>query len=157
MANICFTTVPLVIVLVMNIILYGLTWQKIGSETKRLRETLGDKPASVRASHRAAKAMSLFVAAFFIQWWALTVYGVWALVGTVPEEWFYLLITFDNLGGVLNLGVYIIIRKKNLTQGEKGSTAEDNVNSSKTCESRLSDIGRQASQASLDQSSVPKI
>ena len=139
MATLCFTTVPLFVVLIMNILLYTLTWQKIHSETRRIRKTLGSKPASVKAEHQAAKAMSLFVAAFFVQWWALSIYGIWALVGQVPEEYFYLLITFDNLGGVFNLVVYILIRRKKLTQGEKAS-ADGKSNADKdTCVTRFSE------------------
>ena len=157
-ATICFTTVPLFLVLIMNIVLYALTWKKIHTETKRIRRTLGSKPTSVKAEHRAAKAMSLFVAAFFIQWWALSIYGIWALVGHVPEEYFYLLITFDNFGGVLNLCVYVIIRRKNLTQGERSSvharTDTDITRcSSQTGETRFSDIyhGSDEQVYSLDQ------
>ena len=140
MATICFTTVPLFLVLIMNIILYALTWQRIHRETRRIRKTLGTKPASVRAEHQAAKAMSLFVAAFFIQWWALSIYGIWALMGQVPEEYFYLLITFDNLGGLFNLCVYIIIRRKNLTQGEKASAIGKGSSADRgTCETRFSE------------------
>lgn len=47
---------------------------------------------------------------------------VWALIGHVPEEYFYLLVSFDNLGGVFNLGVYIIIRRQRLTKTEKNPT-----------------------------------
>ena len=137
MATLCFTTVPLFVVLILNIVLYAL---KIHSETRRIRKTLGTKPASVRAEHQAAKAMSLFVAAFFIQWWALSIYGIWALVGQVPEEYFYLLITFDNLGGIFNLGVYIIIRRRKLTQGEKTSVDGKGTHVDKeTCVTRFSE------------------
>ena len=102
----------------MNTILYFLTWKRIRDETKQIRYTLSKKSAKMRASHRAAKAMSLFVAAFFIQWWAMAVFGIWALAGDVPQVIFHLVTTFSNLGGILNLGVYIIIRRKNLTKGE---------------------------------------
>lgn len=124
MANICFTTVPLLIILLMNTILYILTWKRIRDETIRLGDNLGREAAARRASHRAAKAMSLFVAAFFIQWWAMALYGIWGLAGDVPQVIFHLVTTFSNLGGILNLGVYIIIRRKNLSKGEKVSSAD---------------------------------
>ena len=130
-ANICFTTVPLLLILVMNSILYVLTWKKIREETNQIRDTLGTKPATMRASHRAAKAMSLFVAAFFVQWWAMALYGIWGLAGDVPQVIFHLVTTFSNLGGILNLGVYIIIRRKNLTKGEKISTMDPSPRPSK--------------------------
>ena len=133
-----FTTVTLSVILVINIVLYILIWTKIHSESTRIRKNLGTKPASMRASHQAAKAMSLFVAAFFIQWWALCIFGVWALLAPVPTEWFYLLITFDNSGGMLNLAVYIIIRRNNLAQGEKGPSSDNK--GPNTTVSRLSEI-----------------
>ena len=135
-ANICFTTVPLLLILLMNTVLYILTWKRIRDETRQIRDTLGTKPATMRASHRAAKAMSLFVAAFFVQWWAMALFGIWALAGPVPQVIFHLVTTFSNLGGILNLIVYIIIRRQNLTKGEKISTIDL---SSKPSHSKLSD------------------
>lgn len=122
--NICFTTVPLLLILLMNTVLYILTWVKIREETMNIRIHEGTKPASMRASHRAAKAMSLFVAAFFVQWWAMALYGIWQLAADVPQVIFHLVTTFSNLGGILNLIVYILIRRKSLSKGEKISTAD---------------------------------
>ena len=124
-ANIFFTTVPLLLILVMNTILYILTWKRIRDETKSIRDTMNNHmPANMRASHRAAKAMSLFVFAFFIQWWAMALYGIWQLAGPVPQVIFHFVTTFSNLGGILNLGVYIIIRRKSYVKGEKLSTVD---------------------------------
>ena len=124
-ANIFFTTVPLLLILVMNTILYILTWKRIRDETKSIRDTMDNAmPANMRASHRAAKAMSLFVAAFFVQWWAMALYGTWQLAGPVPQVIFHFVTTFSNLGGILNLVVYIIIRRKSLMKGEKVSTVD---------------------------------
>jgi len=60
-----FTSVILLIILVMNIILYSMTWLRI-KETDQVKRSLGTMSARIRATHRAAKA--LFVLAFFIQW-----------------------------------------------------------------------------------------
>ena len=72
----------------------------------------------MRASHRAACAMSLFVAAFFVQWWAMALYGVWVMAGEVPQPVFHFVTTFSNIGGGLNLVVYILIRRRKLSKGE---------------------------------------
>ena len=64
--------------------------------------------------------MSIFVAAFIIQWWALALYGIWQLiVDEVPLFIFQLATTFSNLGGVLNGVVYFILRR----QRRKGTTS----------------------------------
>lgn len=65
----------------------------------------------MRMAHNAARNMTFFVAAFFVQWWAFAIYGVWALVDNVPQILFQLVTIFNNLGGVVNLGVYMFIRK----------------------------------------------
>ena len=112
MANLFFTTVPLVLILVSNTVLYILTWIKIHKETKRLH--LGDSSQLLSANFTAARNMSLFVLAFFIQWWAMGMFGVWALVEPdhVPQAVFHLVTTFSNIGGILNLIVYLIIRRR---------------------------------------------
>lgn len=121
--NVFFTTVPLLAVLLLNSIFYSLTWWRIRKEAKRLKNAVGDNAASIKASHKAAKTMSLFVTAFFIQWWAMGVYGVWQLFATVPQVLFQAVTTFSNLGGVLNGIVFIIIKKRqNATEQESKST-----------------------------------
>lgn len=112
MANLFFTTVPLVLIVVLNSILYILTWIRIHKETKRLH--LGDSSQLLAANFTAARNMSLFVVAFFIQWWAMSMFGVWAYINpdSVPQLVFHLVTTFSNIGGILNLIVYIIIRRR---------------------------------------------
>lgn len=118
-ANICFTTVPLLIILVMNIVLYVLTWKRIHDQTEVVKQSYGKMSASMSASHRAAQAMSLFVVAFFIQWWAMAFYGIWQLVNeNVPQPVHHFVTTFSNIGGCLNLGVYFLIRRRQLQKGE---------------------------------------
>ena len=56
--------------------------------------------------------MSLFVAAFLIQWWAMALYGISQLVAIVPQALFQFVTTFSNVGGILNAIVYIIIRRR---------------------------------------------
>ena len=71
--------------------------------------------------------MSLFVTAFFVQWWALTVYGAWQLASEVPQILFQAVTTFSNLGGVLNGIVFIIIKKRqSATDAEARATVITN-------------------------------
>ncbi|XP_057309182.1 uncharacterized protein LOC130647366 [Hydractinia symbiolongicarpus] len=111
-ANLFFTTVPLLLILTVNIIMYILTWYRIQKEEPKFKDVSGKGAHMVRASHRAAKTMSLFVAAFFIQWWAMALYGVWQLVADVPQALFQFVTTFSNIGGILNGVVYAIIRSR---------------------------------------------
>ena len=80
--------------------------------------------ARMRATHRAAKAMSLFVLAFVIQWWAMALFGAWQLATTkeVPQAIHHLVTTFSNIGGCLNLGVFFLIHRKRLSMGERDAT-----------------------------------
>lgn len=116
--NILFTTVPLLLVLVINTILYALTWYRINTEAKRLKGTIGKNASTVKASHRAAKTMSLFVAAFFVQWWAMALYGIWQLIADVPQVIFQFVTTFSNIGGILNGAILIMIKRRKKVQPE---------------------------------------
>eukprot|EP00105_Crassostrea_gigas_P020753 XP_011439621.1 PREDICTED: uncharacterized protein LOC105336844 [Crassostrea gigas] len=111
-ANIFFTTVPMTVVLVINVVLYVMTWWKIHTESKRIKTMLGNEAQTIRASHKAAKLMSLFVTAFFVQWWALGIISVWQNFAVVPQQFFTVVVMFTNLGGVLNGIVYIIIKRR---------------------------------------------
>ncbi|XP_062593169.1 uncharacterized protein LOC134254648 [Saccostrea cucullata] len=132
-ANLFFTTVPLLTVLLMNIIVYGLTWKRIRSESKRLQHTLGQEAATIRASLQAAKTMSLFVTAFFAQWWAMALYGIWQMLAPVPQTLFQFVTTFSNIGGILNGIVYILIRRRRAKAKSKRAANVDkkfqNINS----------------------------
>ncbi|XP_062593174.1 uncharacterized protein LOC134254653 [Saccostrea cucullata] len=127
LASVFFVTVPITLILVVNVVLYILTWWKINTESKRLKTMLGKEAQTVRASHRAAKLMSLFVAAFFIQWWALAIISVWHNFAVVPQEFFTVVVVFTNLGGVLNGVVYIIIKnRRNQNYNSKVSKVKKN-------------------------------
>lgn len=72
----------------------------------------------MEASHRAARTISMFVVAFFMQWWAMLVFGVWELASDeVPQPIFHVVTTFSNIGGVQNLIVYILIRRIQFRKG----------------------------------------
>ncbi|XP_061177431.1 uncharacterized protein LOC133186214 [Saccostrea echinata] len=111
-ASIFFTTIPMTIVLVVNVILYTSTWCKIYTKSRHLKTTLGRETQILDPSFNAAKMMSLFVAVFFVQWWALGIVSVWQNFAVVPEEFLTIVVIFTNLGGVCNAGVFIIIRKR---------------------------------------------
>ena len=109
----------------MNIVFYGLTWRKISSESRRLQHTLGQEAATIRASLQAAKTMSLFVTAFFAQWWAMALYGIWQMIAPVPQVLFQFVTTFSNVGGILNGVVYIIIRRRRASAKSKRTAARE--------------------------------
>ena len=95
-----------------------LTWYKIKSEAKKLSKYLGREAQTIRASHSAAKRMSLLVAAFVIQWGVGPACAIWALVSKsskVPNVVVYGVVVLFNIGGILNGAVYLIIRRRKLT------------------------------------------
>lgn len=107
-----FTAATVAAVLTINIILYVLTWTRIYRQVHAVRKTLGTMPASMKASHKAVRTMSLFVSAFFIQWFSLSVYSVWVLVDSnVPQALVHVITILSNIGGVLNLLVFLIIKR----------------------------------------------
>lgn len=120
-----FTTVPLLLVVVINTILYILSWLRIYKEAKEIKDSLGKSSRVLRASHKAAKTMSLFVAAFFVQWWAMALYGIWQLVADVPFLLFNFVTTFSNVGGILNGIVFIIIMRRKREKAESSTKASD--------------------------------
>ncbi len=81
-ANIFFTTAPILTVLVVDTILYASTWCKVRSGEKRLLDTTkrhyGRMESVTTASRRVARNMSLFLLAFVVQWWSLALFGVWS-------------------------------------------------------------------------------
>ncbi|WAR14454.1 hypothetical protein MAR_004559, partial [Mya arenaria] len=86
MTQMIFTTVPMIIILIINIALYIATWVKIRSRTLELRTSLGAQSASQRGTIKAAKSMSLFVGAFFTQWSVVSIYAAWFLTAqSVPN------------------------------------------------------------------------
>jgi hypothetical protein len=70
-------TIPSLLILIINSVLYIFIWRKINVESKRIQGTLGRAAASTRATHQAAKTMMLFIVMFIIQWTPSAVFGVW--------------------------------------------------------------------------------
>ncbi|XP_033735885.1 uncharacterized protein LOC117324240 [Pecten maximus] len=144
--NIFFTTVPLLLVLVINVVLYVLTWYRIHTEVKRLKNTIGKRASTVRASHRVAKTMSLFVVAFFVQWWAMAIYGIWQLASLdVPQTLFHLVTTFSNIGGILNGIVYWIIRRRRMSGYYEKEKVKENTSSNRDSGNDKTDTNGQSS------------
>lgn len=109
-ANLCFTTIPLLIIIVMNSVMYILTWKRIRQQERK--SSVKSKSSSSN-SHRAARTMSMFVVAFFIQWWSLALFGVWVQVDAdVPQVIHHFVTTFTNIGGCLNLVIFLIMRRR---------------------------------------------
>jgi hypothetical protein len=127
-ANIAFTTVPLLLVLTVNIVMYAITLYRIKVETNSLQLGLKTKNAS-RKSKRAAKNMSMFVVAFFIQLGPLGLFGIWYLIGDErPLVLFHIVTVFSNIGGCLNLCVYLIIRHTNSENKNKAEETQFDSN-----------------------------
>ncbi|XP_043205395.1 uncharacterized protein LOC122372356 [Amphibalanus amphitrite] len=110
-ANILFTTTALGVVLVSCAVLYVFTWLQIYREARNNKEVLGQSQLS-HSVLAAAKTCLLLVAAFFVQWWAMALYGTWQLVEPPPQLLFQFVTTFSNTGGVLNFIVFCIIYRR---------------------------------------------
>ena len=110
-ANILFTTTALGFVLVSCAILYIFTWLQIYREARRNEQRLGRSQLSGSVLV-TAKTCLLLVAAFFVQWWAMALYGTWQLIQPPPQLLFQFVTTFSNTGGVLNFIVFCIIYRR---------------------------------------------
>lgn len=124
-ASITLTTIPLVIILVVNVTLYTLTWIRIRHEEPKFKMEVGKDAKIIRGSHRAARTMSLFVTAFIIQWTPLAIHGVYHMTGRhISFVLFQLVVTFSNIGGILNGIVYFIIRRRNREHQSSDNSVE---------------------------------
>jgi hypothetical protein len=85
---------PMLPVSLQNIILYLLSWYRMHQETRQLKHSLGNSSQALRLSHRAAKTMSLFVVAFFVQWLPMSLYGIWQVIDDVPQLLFSFFLEF---------------------------------------------------------------
>ena len=129
-----FFTIPLLFIFAINSVLYTLTWLKIRSEINAIRRNfshLGYHQRDRKTSRRVAKSMSMFVAAFFIQWWAAGLYGAYGLLGDIPNVLTHASVIFSNLGGVLNLCIYVLVKRKSFSnkQGNIVSRRDSNHDS----------------------------
>lgn len=123
---IIFTTIPSLLILIINSVLYIFIWRKINVESKRIQGTIGRAAVSTRATHQAAKTMMLFIVMFIIQWTPSAVFGVWELICNTPPVVVLLTVMLSNSGGILNGSVFVIIFRK------KGKTDREPIEHSKT-------------------------
>ncbi|XP_021358181.1 uncharacterized protein LOC110453526 isoform X1 [Mizuhopecten yessoensis] len=107
--------IPIIVILITNTILYGLTWHRIRSETRDIEVSLGPRVEATSRSHRAARNMLLFLVVYFIQWWPASVLSILVLFPNPPSILTYLVATFSNIGGILNGVVYFFIRRRSYT------------------------------------------
>ncbi|XP_052762214.1 uncharacterized protein LOC128204846 [Mya arenaria] len=114
-ASLIFTTIPLPIIMTLNTLLYIMTWFKIRNQANNLKKTLGPLTRTANAPYKAARNMSMFVLALFIQWSFTAVFGSWALIvknpARIPEVMHDFGLIFSNLGGIMNLVIFVKIRK----------------------------------------------
>ncbi|KAH3790100.1 hypothetical protein DPMN_168295 [Dreissena polymorpha] len=120
MSNFLFNTIPIIIITAVNIILYILAWKRIRDEARETKQVLGNDNSHIaimKRSHRAARNMSMFVVAFFAQWSGVAVHAVCGLVTPhIHMVLYFLIVFFANIGGLLNLIVFLIIRKSRNAQ-----------------------------------------
>ncbi|WAR16845.1 hypothetical protein MAR_031439 [Mya arenaria] len=109
-------TIPLTTIMVVNVLLYILTFIKIRIEVIAARECLGKMTSTAHRHIRAARNMSMFVVSLFVQWSIIALVGTWVMFGDkssrLPEILYFFIIVLTNIGGVLNLIVYLAIFKK---------------------------------------------
>ncbi|XP_052218253.1 uncharacterized protein LOC127835869 [Dreissena polymorpha] len=112
MSNFLFNTIPIIVITGVNCVVYLLTWKRIRDQAREVKQTMGIENCRLRTSSRAARNMSMFVAAFFAQWSGVAVHAVWGLVTPhIHMVLYFLIVFFANIGGLLNLIVFLIIRK----------------------------------------------
>ncbi|CAG2253631.1 unnamed protein product [Mytilus edulis] len=117
-----YLTILTFVVVVVNVILYIATWIKIYKDTKALANVLGHEAQAIKSIHNSARNISLFVSVFLIQWFSLAVYSITALLGRVPEVILYMVISLNNLGGVLNGLVFIILKRRRRKKPQKADS-----------------------------------
>ncbi|XP_037082309.1 uncharacterized protein LOC119102964 [Pollicipes pollicipes] len=116
LAHILLSVAPLVIFFSANVIVYILTYRKIYQEEKKHAQVLCQASSTAASSaSRAARTSMLFVSAFFVQWWSSVVWGVWQLLEPPPLIMHQFATTFCNIGGVLNFGVFFLLRRSQPT------------------------------------------
>lgn len=125
--NTVYLTIPLLVVFMVNLVLYGLTYWRLKVGSSKFQ---GSRMSS--RTRRVARNMILFLLAFFVQYWAAALFGALQLfTHNIPIVIYYFLTTFTNIGGFLNGLVYIVIRRRFLQRdksGEKNSV--DRINRS---------------------------
>ncbi|WAR14913.1 hypothetical protein MAR_005018 [Mya arenaria] len=131
-ANMVLTTIPVPVILVINIVLYILNFIRIRSDAINRKQVIGSNTKAVRRHIKAAKGMSMFVLAFVIQCWCFGLFGVWSLFVDSPLEipviFNYIGVVFTNLGGILNLVVYLLMFRSSQILKSKQELFENKIN-----------------------------
>ena len=110
-------TIPQDVIIVMNCILYFLTWLKIRHQQPILKSMPGYKERVVERAHKAANNMILLIVAFLVQWIATTIYGIWRALGIpMPLTLLQTAMISVNMGGILNCVVFTILRSQKMKQ-----------------------------------------
>ncbi|XP_052761846.1 uncharacterized protein LOC128204472 [Mya arenaria] len=128
-AYLVLITIPITTIMVVNVLLYILTFIKIRIDVRAIRQHLGNMASTAGRHIRAARNMSMFVVAFFVQWSCLALSGVWIMfeddTAEIPEGLKFILGIFTNLGGVLNLIVYLAVFRKTRSMPNIATRAEN--------------------------------
>src|SRR5260221_223397 len=106
-----------IIVFFLLALAYGAMWMRIRTTAQLL--------TSNNASYQqTAKIMMIFVAAFILQWWPLSMSNIWINFGRPPWAILALVGFFVNLGGVYNCLAYTVIRRR-LQQKQSAHVSRD--------------------------------
>ena len=110
-----------------NGLAYLLVWFKI-RQVSALMLTAGAAPAGrIVNYHRTARVMTIFVAAYVLQWWPYVVASIWTLIKKHPPVVIYILAVFTcNMGGVFNALAYTILRRR-LQASNRASVTSSNI------------------------------
>ncbi|XP_033759098.1 uncharacterized protein LOC117341350 [Pecten maximus] len=102
----------MILILIINTVLYGLTLFRIRKDTKETEKSLGPRIEATHRTQRAARNMFLFLIVYFIQWLPASLLSVAVIFPNPPDFMIHLVVTFSNIGGVLNGIVYYVIRRR---------------------------------------------
>ncbi|XP_052761847.1 uncharacterized protein LOC128204473 [Mya arenaria] len=127
-ASLVLITIPITAIMVVNVLLYILTFIKIRIDVRAMKQRLGNIASTAGSHIRAARNMSMFVVAFFVQWSSIALSGVWLMfaddITDIPEGLKIILGIFTNLGGVLNLIVYLAVFRKTRPMSNMATSME---------------------------------
>ena len=125
--QILFGSVVVIVVFVVNCVLYVVTLAKIYKQVYSIRSVIGSMPPSMQATHKATKTMSMFVLAYIVQWNLPCIYSLWSSInGSVPQIVLQGVTITANLGGVINLFVFLVIRGKQTSSSQHSSNTVSN-------------------------------
>ena len=112
---------------VVNCVLYVVTLAKIYKQVYSMRTVIGSISPSMQATHKATKTMSMFVLAYIVQWNLPCIYSLWSSInGSVPQIVLQGVTITANLGGVINLFVFLVIRGKQTSSSQHSSNTVSN-------------------------------